>query len=186
MTRGRRILKLTAVAAVVVFALTGFSRGHGRHHSSHGSGGGCSSSSQDHDSSSSSTSSGSSSGSLGKSDDSTYGSSSGSSYNSTSGTSGSSSTRRSDLRDGRARLVNCATEKRSYATVEVSNGNRSTGEFRVSVDFYDAQEQLLTFDSRDVEVPGNGKKTVAVPVSSRYLKDIDHCKVDPEATLTRN
>jgi hypothetical protein len=179
-TRGRR-LKLTAVLALTVLTLTGFSTG--RHHSSsrHGSsggGGGCSSSSQDHDTS---TSSGSSS-----SGGSSSGSSGGSSYThrpnyrstpTSTATSGSGSS----LQDGTAKLVSCATAKKQYATVEVSNPNSRKATFSVDVTFKDAQDNEVDFNYADVKVPANGKATVRVRVLGTSTP-IDHCEVDPRAT----
>lgn len=179
-TRGRR-LKLTAVLALTVLTLTGFSTG--RHHSSsrHGSsggGGGCSSSSQDHDTS---TSSGSSS-----SGGSSSGSSGGSSYThrpnyrstpTSTATSGSGS----GLQDGTAKLVSCATAKKQYATVEVSNPNSRKATFSVDVTFKDAQDNEVDFNYADVKVPANGKATVRVRVLGTSTP-IDHCEVDPRAT----
>ncbi|MEV0475939.1 hypothetical protein [Streptomyces prunicolor] len=175
-TRGRR-LKLTAVLALTVLTLTGFSTG--RHHSSSrhrssGGGGGCSSSSQDHDTS---TSSGGSTG----------GSSGGSSYThrpnyrstpTSTATSGSGS---SSLQDGTARLVSCATATKQYATVEVSNPNSRKATFSVDVTFKDAQDNEVDFNYADVKVPANGKATVRVRVLGTSTP-VDHCEVDPRAT----
>lgn len=175
-TRGRR-LKFTAVLALTVLTLTGFSTG--RHHSSsrhgHGSGGGgCSSSSQDHDTSTSSTSGGSSGGS-------SY--TRRPNYRSTptstaSGTGGSSS-----LLDGTAKLVSCATAKRKYATVEVSNPNSRKATFSVDVTFLDAQDSEVDFNFADVKVPAKGKATVRVPLRDTSTP-VDHCQVDQEADVT--
>ncbi|MFF5305331.1 hypothetical protein ACFY5F_38840 [Streptomyces sp. NPDC013161] len=181
-TRGRR-LKLTAVLALTVLTLTGFS--DGRHHStsrhrsgSGGGGGGCSSSSQDHDTSTSSGGS-SSGGSFG-------GTSGGSSYThrpnyrstpTSTATSGSGTS----LRDGTARLVSCATATKQYATVEVSNPNSRKATFSVDVTFKDAQDNEVDFDYADVKVPANGKATVRVRVLGTSTP-VDHCEVDPRAT----
>jgi hypothetical protein len=206
-TRGRGI-RFTAVLALVVLALTGFSR-HG-HSSRHGSGGGgCSSSHQDHDSSSSSSTSGGSYGSGGSYDDTSGGSysSGGSSYGSDDdGDSGYSSTtggytRRpthrttstpsaggtgTGLEDGRARLISCATDKRPYATVEITNPNRRDAYFQVWVTFYDAEgTSLLVTSASEVRVSAQGKATARVTVDDRsLLASIDHCQADPEADVT--
>lgn len=187
--RGRS-LKFTAVIALVVLALTGFSKG--RHHSSsrHGSGGGggCSSSSQDHDSSSSSTSGGGSyDSSYDDDDDDSYGSSGSSSGGSSytrrptyRSTPTSSSTGSSSTLDGTAKLLSCATEKKPYATVEVSNPNGREVDYWVDVTFKDAQDGELVQKSADVEVPAKGKATVKVHLYSSLIDQVDHCEVDPE------
>ncbi|MFH8800462.1 hypothetical protein ACH4F6_12815 [Streptomyces sp. NPDC017936] len=185
-TRGRR-LRLTAVAALVVLALTGFSTGRGHGSSSHGGGdggggGGCSSSRQDHDSSSSSGGS-SSSGTSGShyddyDDDYTdddHGDGTGS------GSGGSSA-----LQDAEAVLVGCAGEETPYATVEVTNPNAVAGTFTVNVGFYDARGDTVVLGSADVDVPANGTATGRVEVGdSKLLPRIDDCEVDlyaPPAT----
>jgi hypothetical protein len=195
-----RTLKFTAVSALVVLTLTGFSTGrHGSRHSSGGSGGGCSNSGQDHDSSSSSSTSGGSYGS-GSDDDSyddSYGSSSssstsgGSTYNRRpnyrSTPRSSSSGNDEDPLDGKARLVSCATAKRPYATVEVTNPNDGKARFAVWVEFDNEKGELADSNNAKVTVPANGKKQVRVqvdtsgPVDDGLLSVIDHCKVDPEA-----
>ncbi|GHE75296.1 hypothetical protein GCM10014715_32760 [Streptomyces spiralis] len=193
--RGRR-LRFTAVLAIVVLALTGFSRGHGHghsHHSSGGGGGGCSSSHQDHDSSSSSTSGGGSyDDSSGDSDDDSYGSStsggtSGGSYNRpthrpTSTPSGGSSG--TTLTAGTAKLISCATEKRPYATVEITNPNNRKATFQAWVTFYDADGAFLVSDtSPEVSVPARGKATTRVPLDKSFVPAVDHCEADEEAQL---
>ncbi|WP_030673261.1 hypothetical protein [Streptomyces cellulosae] len=200
-TRGHtRTLKFTAVLAMVVLALTGFSTGrHGHRGSSGSGGGGCSSSSQDHDSSSSSNSSSSSGGgSYGSgSDDDSYGGSTADSYGSSSGSSGGSSYRRRPtyrstptasgsgkaLMDGRARLISCATSTRPYATVEISNPNNREAEFQAWVMFYDAQGSQLLMNSSTVTVPAKGKANTEVKLEKRYLTSVDHCAAELEAEV---
>ncbi|MFD5075639.1 hypothetical protein [Streptomyces sp. NPDC058371] len=196
--RGRR-LKFTAVLAMVVLALTGFSTGrHGSsksRHSSGGGGGGCSSSSQNHDSSSTSSGGSYSSGSTtsGSSDDyddsygdSTSTSSSGSSYNrrpNHRSTPSSSSTGKSTLEDGTAKLISCATKKKPYATVEVTNPNSRKATFWTSVTFKDDADIWITDEYAEVSVPAKGKATVRVNVGGSGLVDsVDHCEVDRLAT----
>lgn len=199
--RGRR-LRFTAVLATVVLALTGFSRGHGHSHSRHsgGGGGGCSSSHQDHDSSTSSTSGGGSSydDSYGDTnDDDAYGSSTTSGSGSTSGGSynrrpthhptstpsggGSATT----LRQGTAKLISCATEKRPYATVEITNPNNRRATFQAWVTFYNAVGNTVAgVQSPELSVPAKGKATVRVPVTETLLPAIDHCETAEEADLS--
>ncbi|MBK3582018.1 hypothetical protein JHN63_51465 [Streptomyces sp. MBT65] len=170
-TRGRK-LRFTAVLALTVLTLTGFSTGrhHSSRHGSSGGGGGCSSSRQDHDTSSSTTG----------------GSSEGSSYTHqpnyrSTPTSTASSGSGSSLRDGTAKLVSCATATRQYATVEVSNPNDRKATFSVNVTFEDAQDNEVDYNYADVKVPANGRATVRV----RFLGSstpVDHCVVDRRAT----
>lgn len=196
--RGRR-LRFTAVAVLVVLALTGFSSGRGRG-GSHGGGGGgggggCSSSSQDHDSSRSSTSSGGSYGSSGSSggsygsDDDDYASGGGSSYTrrpnyGSTPTSSSGSGSGKALKDGTATLVRCATPAAPYATVEVRNPNGRKAVFAVSVTFEDAQGITVVDRYGDVTVPANGTATVDVRVGGSGLVDsVAHCEVDRQALV---
>ncbi|MFF4828007.1 hypothetical protein ACFY20_34480 [Streptomyces sp. NPDC001312] len=190
-TRGRRI-RFTAVSAVVVLALTGFSQGHEHGRSRHGGGGGggCSNSHQDHDSSTSSgsyggSSSGSYGGSYGDSDD--DGGTSGT-YNRrrpghrSTPTSPSGTGRSRGLRDATVRLIGCATQKRPYATVEVTNPNDSKADFQAWVTFYDTEgTQLLKNSSPVVAVPAKGKATTEVPLGEPFLSSADHCEPDPTA-----
>ncbi|MGW2740896.1 hypothetical protein [Streptomyces sp. NPDC001450] len=187
-TRGRT-LKFTAVLTFVVLSLTGFSTG--RHHSRHsggGGGGGCSSSHQDHDSSSSSTSGGGSDDdSYGSSGTSTSGSTSGGYYTrrpthrATSTPSGGSGKR---LEDGTAKLISCATEKKPYATVEITNPNNREAEFQARVTFYDDEgTEVLDNASYTVTVPAKGRATTQVTVGERLRLKVDHCQAHPEAQV---
>ncbi|MEU6006234.1 hypothetical protein [Streptomyces sp. NPDC047453] len=194
-TRGRRI-RFTAVSAVVVLALTGFSQGHGHGRSRHGSGGGgggCSNSHQNHDSSTSSgsyggSSSGSYGGSYGDSDDDGGTSGTGGTYNRRPGyrstpTSSSGTGKSRDLRDATVRLINCATVKRPYATVEVTNPNDSKAEFQAWVTFYDTEGTLLLKNSSPVvSVPAKGTATTEVKLGESFLSSVDHCEADPTAS----
>ncbi|MFB7109678.1 hypothetical protein [Streptomyces sp. NPDC056291] len=189
-TRGRR-MSFTAVSAVVVLALTGFSQGHGHGRSRHGGGGGggCSNSHQDHDSSTSSGPYGSSSsGSYGGSDDDGGTSSTGGTYNRRPGyrstpTSPSGTGKSRGLRDATVRLIGCATRKRPYATVEVTNPNDSKADFQAWVTFYDTEgTQLLKNSSREVSVPAKGKATTEVKLGESLLSSADHCEADPTAS----
>lgn len=193
----KRGLKLTAVAAMVVLALTGFStsRGHGhsRGHSS-GGGGGCSSSSQNHGGSSNSSTSGGSSSGYDDDDDDTYGSS-GSTDSSTGGytrrpryrsTPTSSATGSGQqMSSGKARLITCATPARPYATVEVTNPNRKKATFDVLVDFLDKDGVRVTDGYQEVKVPANGRATAKIKVGGSGLVDeVATCDVDPVALLS--
>ncbi|MEU2051869.1 hypothetical protein [Streptomyces bungoensis] len=183
-----RTLRFTAVLTFVVLSLTGFSTGrHHSRHGGHGSGGGCSSSRQDHDSSSSSTSG---AGSYGDSDDDGYGSS-----GTSGGTGGSTYTRRpthratptpsggtaKPLRDGRATLVGCASEKKPYATVEITNPNDRKAGFSTDVSFRDQDDDEVESGHAYVTVPAKGSATARVEVPSGSTALIDHCKVEPTA-----
>ncbi|MFE7232165.1 hypothetical protein ACFY3J_11570 [Streptomyces sp. NPDC001231] len=193
-TRGRRI-RFTVVSAVVVLALTGFSQGHGHGRSRHsgGGGGGCSNSHQDHDSSTSSgsyggSSSGSYGGSYGDSDDDGGTSGTGGTYNRRPGyrstpTSPSGTGRSRGLRDATVRLISCATRKKPYATVEVTNPNDSRADFQAWVTFYNTGgTQLLKNSSPVVPVPAKGKATTEVPLGEPFLSSADHCEADPTAS----
>lgn len=202
---GRKV-RFTAVSAVVVLTLTGFSSGRhggGGHHG--GGGGGCSNSSQDHDSSSGSDSSvsdidGSSGGgpygdspssaySLGASTDGSDGSDSGT-YRSRPGrrstpTASPGGTSRS-LKDGTAVLVRCATTDVPYATVEVSNPNGREGVFTVRIKFQDDHGRTVSDGSDEVSVPAQDRVRAMVHVNHMdRVREIDHCEVDPKATADR-
>ncbi|MET8169883.1 hypothetical protein ABZT34_37595 [Streptomyces sp. NPDC005329] len=175
--RGQK-LKFTAVAVVVVLALTGFStsKGHsraGRH--SGGGGGGCSSSSQNHDSSSSS--SGGSSGSTyhDYDDDDDY-------TDDTYGDGGSSSTSTTQ-QDATVKLIDCATPSEAYATVEVTNPNATGGYFTVTVDFLDAGSDTVEERSAEEYVAANGSATVQVALSTPAVAaKVDRCEPEPYAS----
>ncbi|MET8720493.1 hypothetical protein [Streptomyces misionensis] len=187
-TRGRA-LKVTAVSAMVVLALTGFSSGHG--HGSHG-GGGCSSSRQDHDGSSTARGSGSSGG---DSDDSAT-----STSTSTSAGGGSRRARPTStptptpspshaarpLKDGTAVLVHCANVADPYATVEVRNPNDREAVFMVKMSFKDARGYTIAGTGNEVSVPAKGRTTLRVPaVSTGRVEQIAHCEVEHRAVADR-
>ncbi|WP_031036938.1 hypothetical protein [Streptomyces sp. NRRL F-5650] len=173
-TRGRA-LRYTAVSALVVLGLTGFSTGrHGHGHGGDG-GGGCSSSGQDHDSSSSA----SGGGDAYKDDDDTYGSG-GSGYrdhddthdDDTGGTGGTDGVEAATLS-----VVTCATEAQPWATVEVGNPNAREYTFPVTVLFKDADGTTLGEGTEEVTVPAQGVTPVRVPYDG--AADPDHCELDP-------
>ncbi|MFI1289068.1 hypothetical protein ACH4VM_11340 [Streptomyces sp. NPDC020792] len=188
-TRGRRI-RFAVVSAVVVLALTGFSQGHGHGRSRHsGGGGGCSNANQDHDSSTSSGSyGGSSSGSYGDSDDGGGNSGTGGTYNRRPGyrstpASPSGTGRSRDLRDATVRLISCATRKKPYATVEITNPNDSKADFQAWVTFYGTGgTQLLKNSSPVVPVPAKGKATTEVLLGEAFRSSADHCETAPTAS----
>ncbi|WP_062645380.1 hypothetical protein [Streptomyces maremycinicus] len=170
--RGQK-LRFTAVAAIVVLALTGFStsKGHGRGGGhGDGGGGGCSSSGQNHDGSSSS---GGTSGSTyhDYDDDDDY-------TDDTSGGSGSSDTSTTQA-DATVELTACATPSEAYATVEVTNPNATGGYFTVTVDFLDAGSRRVEERSEEAYVAGNDTTTVQVDLSAPGVAArVDHC--DPQ------
>ncbi|MEW2492273.1 hypothetical protein AB0942_01740 [Streptomyces nodosus] len=174
-TRGRRI-RFTAVLAVVVLALTGFSesRGHGhsRHSGSGGDGGGCSNSHQDHDSSSSGGSYGGSG----------YGSTGGTYHHRQTSTPTTGSGTGQPLQDATVKLISCATQNKPYATVEVSNPNDRKAEFEARVTFYDAEgTPLLENSSPVVPVSATEKAFARVALDERFLSSVDHCEANPTA-----
>jgi hypothetical protein len=186
-TRGRR-LRFTAVSAMVVLALTGFStgRGHGSrsHHS--GGGGGCSSSRQNHDSSSSSGGGGSygSGTSTGGSGGGTYRSRP--THRSTPTATASSTGSARPLKDGTVVLVHCASVEDPYATVEVRNPNGREGVFYMKMTFKDRHGFTLIDAGGEVSVPAKGKATSRVAVASSGVADkIDHCEVERRAPAVR-
>ncbi|MEU9597308.1 hypothetical protein AB0E06_10905 [Streptomyces sp. NPDC048109] len=158
-TRGRA-LRYTAISALVVLSLTGFSTGrHGHGHGGDG-GGGCSSSSQDHDSSSS-TSGG---GDAYKDDDDTYGSG-GSGHHDYDDDTYGDGTGGGDTHAMSAtlELIACATEAEPYATVEVTNPNDSEYTFPVTVRFIDVYGTELTAGHEEATVPAGGVTEVRIP-----------------------
>ncbi|MEV0487240.1 hypothetical protein AB0I69_42410 [Streptomyces sp. NPDC050508] len=174
-TRGRR-LRFTAVLALTVLTLTGFSTGRHHSHSRHGSsggGGGCSSSSQDHDTSTSSG--GTTNGSTHRSRP---------TYRSTP-TATSSATAR-PLKDGTAVLKRCASLDDPYSTVEVRNPNGRETLFTVKVAYKDSNGSTLADTTSQVSVPANGRATLRMAAASTGALDrLDHCEVDPRATADR-
>ncbi len=173
-TRGRA-LRFTAVSALVVLGLTGFSTG--RHGHGSDSGGGCSSSSQDHDSSSSS------SGGDAYQDDDGYGSGTGyhdyddDTYDDSGSGGGTGST---EPEAGRAEMVVCATAAEPYATFQVSNPNDVEYTFTVTVLFKDASGTTLTDASEDVTVPPGGTTPARVRYDGPDTAP-DHCELEQEA-----
>ncbi|MFG2513266.1 hypothetical protein [Streptomyces sp. NPDC048584] len=160
-------LKLTAVSALVVLTLTGFStgRGHGGGHGD-GGGGGCSSSSQNHDSSTSG-------GSHRDYDDDDYGDDDyGDDYGSGGGTDSGESASSSEL-DASVDLVDCASEATPYATVQVTNQNAVDGVFTVTVRFEDTAGAEVVTRSQDVAVPANE----TVPIRVNVGTDVDVTEV---------
>ncbi|WP_320780174.1 hypothetical protein [Streptomyces sp. CRN 30] len=173
-TRGRtRTLRYTAVSALVVLTLTGFSTGRGHGHGTGDSdgGGGCSSSSQDHDSSSSTGGSG------------VYKDDSDGSYDDDSTGSGGSngSTNTTVLLDATVEVVSCVGPDRPYATVKVTNRDSQAGTFEAAVTFQDADGTYLDRDVVEVTVAGNASDTAEVWVDASVRDDVGHCEPDPTA-----
>ncbi|MFE1749616.1 hypothetical protein [Streptomyces anandii] len=184
-TWGRRV-RFTAVLAVVVLALTGFSRGHShsRHRSGGGSGGGgCSSSRQDHDTSTSS-------GGTSTSRSGTGGTYTGGSYGSrpthraTATPSGGGGTAQ-PLQDASARLVSCATGKKPYTTAEVRNPNDRDGSFGVQVTFLDRDGAELGRRYVVTKVSARATRTLRVDADASVLGRLDHCEVTRAAAAVR-
>ncbi|GGV69266.1 hypothetical protein GCM10010512_42310 [Streptomyces thermoviolaceus subsp. thermoviolaceus] len=189
----------------VVLALTGFSRGgHGRGHGSDGEGGGsgCSSSRQNHDSSSGS-------GGVSKDDGSDYDSGYGSGYSSgygsgygggyrgsyhhghddtdddTSG-SGGSGTGYSTLESATTELLSCATSKKRYAMVKVTNPNDVYGTFEVTIRFTGAGGMLIDSVVKEASVPAGDSVTVRIEpdLSADGARRLKHCDLNPTAPAT--
>ncbi|MBL3671021.1 hypothetical protein JL475_34800 [Streptomyces sp. M2CJ-2] len=179
-------LKLTAVAALVVLTLTGFSTGRGHSRGGGDGGGGCSSSSQNHDSSPKSG---------GGShrdhdddddddDDGYYDNGTDTGDSSTGGSSGGSS---SSLRDATVELLSCASKKAPYATVRVTNPNTVDGVFSVIVDFEDRAGRAVASSAQQVAVAADGTATARVKVGGdrKRAARVSACDPDLYAPATR-
>lgn len=187
--RGRG-LKITAVSATVVLALTGFSSGHDHKSGGHSDGGGCSNSRQDQDSSSTPHGTGSSGGDPHAPAMSTSDSGGGSHLSRTTHpsapTASPSHATAQPLKDGTAVLVHCANVEDPYATVEVRNPNGREGLFTVKTNFKNARGFILVDTGDQVSVPAKGKTTLRIPVaSSGHVGEIAHCDVEPRAVADR-
>ncbi|HEX5566067.1 MAG TPA: hypothetical protein VFY14_03875 [Streptomyces sp.] len=173
-------LKLTAVSALVVLTLTGFSTG--RHRGGDGGGGGgCSSSSQNHDSS---PKSGGYRDHDDDDDDYDYGSGSSGSD----GTGGEpTATATSTLTDATVELLSCASKSARHATVRVTNPNLSDGSFTVRVVFENRAGARITTARQQVDVPADDTVTVGVPVGgdAKRAARVAHCEPDREAPAVR-
>ncbi|MGW4547412.1 hypothetical protein ACWEN4_13655 [Streptomyces violaceorubidus] len=175
-TRGRA-LRFTAISALVVLSLTGFSTGRHGHGGDGGGGGGCSSSGQDHDGSSS-TSGGQD---AYKDDDDTYGTGGSGHHDYDDDTyddTGSGGTGEPEA--AMLTLVDCAEKSMPYATVEVTNPNAVEYTFPVTVLFKDADGTTLTEGSEEVTVPADGVAAVRVPFDGSGAPD--HCELDHTVT----
>ncbi|MBN0044957.1 hypothetical protein JS756_12725 [Streptomyces actuosus] len=175
MQRRARAIRFSAVSALTVLALTGFSigRGHGHGHGhghAHGTGhgGGCSSSQQDHDGSSSSGGSNSTRHHDDEDDD--HGS------GDTSGETGAPRT------GAVVTLVSCATRTQPYATVEVRNADDRDGTFTLTVSFVKADGDLLDVQQDEVDVPASTTVTVKEYVAGNAAA-VDHCETDRQAPV---
>ncbi|MGB9996752.1 hypothetical protein ACPMJQ_19550 [Streptomyces pseudogriseolus] len=176
MTSRGKTLKLTAVSALVVLALTGFStgRGHGGGSGSQdgGGGGGCSSSSQNHDSSSG--------GSHRDYDDDDYDDYGDDDYGSSGSSGGSEATASPD--DATVTLVDCASEETPYATVEVANNSTTSGLFSVTVVFRDAAGEELVSRTEDIFVTEGQTTPARIEVDDpASVPLIDECDLDDYA-----
>jgi hypothetical protein len=180
-TRGRAF-RYTAISALVVLSLTGFSTGRGHGHGGGDGGGGCSSSSQNHDSSSSSSDD-----DVYKDDDS-YGSGTSGGYgyghsdydddtDTDSGGSGGGSG--SALQAATVELVSCATEDDPYATVEVTNPNDREYTFAVTVFFKDGGDVTIDDARQETTVPAGSATRVRLAVDAPG-RTVDHCELDDE------
>lgn len=162
-TQTGRVLRLTAVTATVVMALTGFSdASHKTRHGYDGGGGGCSSSSQDHDGSSTSTTGG--------------GGSSGSSSGST-----ADSAQKAALSTP-VIVVRCASPGDPYATVEVQNPNDREVTFMAYVTFLSEQGIPLVERFAPITAPAYGAGTAQIAVGDQALAEqVSHCQATRQA-----
>ncbi|MYR45134.1 hypothetical protein [Streptomyces sp. SID5910] len=189
-TRGRAF-RFTAISALVVLSLTGFStgRGHGHGHGGGDGGGGCSSSGQDHDSSSSS-----SDGDVYKDDgsDDSYGGGTSGGYGNGNSGSGSDSDYDDDnsgsggstgaLQPATVELVSCATADDPYATVEITNPNDREYTFAVTVFFKDGGDVSLDDAREEATVPAGSATRVRLAFDAPGMT-ADHCELDDAAPL---
>ncbi|MFE1235893.1 hypothetical protein [Streptomyces tendae] len=168
-TRGRA-LRYTAISALVVLSLTGFSTGrHG--HGGDGSGGGCSSSGQDHDGSSST-----SGGDAYKDDDDTYGTGGSGHHEDDDDTYGDDSGGGSGEAEGAVlNLITCVRVDQPWSTVEVSNPNAVERTFPVTVLFKDADGTTIDEGTEEVTVPADGVSAIRVPFDGSGTPD--HCEL---------
>lgn len=175
----RRRLKFAAVLAVVVLALTGFSKGGkggshgGSSGGSDGGGGGCSSSEKDNGSYSGSR--------YNDSDDDDYSSSDGSSDGSygestPTATPGAGAQVISCVRTGKGRQ-----KAVTYATVRVEAEPGATGTYEVDVTFMDAAGGVADYGDVDVTLTGGEAQTVRVPMNNP--EDVSRVR-DCEATAS--
>ncbi|MFD7702741.1 hypothetical protein [Streptomyces caelestis] len=165
-------LRLTAVSALVVLALTGFSTGRG-HGGSGDGGGGCSSSGQNHDSS---TSGGGSHRDYDDDDDHGSGGDYGSDDYGDTGDGGGSAS--SSEQGALVSLVDCASKETPYATVEVANQNTTDGVFTVTVRFEDETGAEVLTRSQDVAVPGSETVPIRVEIGDEDVTRIAACEPD--------
>ncbi|MBQ0883500.1 hypothetical protein KBZ94_00920 [Streptomyces sp. RM72] len=176
-TRGRA-LRFTAISALVVLSLTGFSTGrHG--HGGDGSGGGCSSSGQDHDSSSSTSGGGDA-----YKDDDTYGDGTYGDGTYGDGTYGddtygddsaSGGSGEAEAEPAVLNLITCVREDQPWSTVEVTNPNATEYTLTVTVLFKDADGTTIDEGTEEVTVPADGVSAVRVPFDGSGIPD--HCEV---------
>ncbi|WP_406726926.1 hypothetical protein WJ438_23080 [Streptomyces sp. GD-15H] len=173
-------LKLTAVAALVVLTLTGFSAGRGHGRGGDG-GGGCSSSSQNHDSS---PKSGGGSHRDHDDDDDYYGNDGNYDDAGGSDTGGGAS---SSLQDATVELLSCASKKAPYATVRVTNPNTVDGVFTVTVAFEDRAGRTVASPAQRVAVTADGTATTRVKVGGDRTRAarVSACDPDLYAPATR-
>ncbi|MEU1875240.1 hypothetical protein [Streptomyces sp. NPDC019793] len=171
-TRGRA-LRFTAISALVVLSLTGFSTG--RHGHGGDGGGGCSGSGQDHDSSSSTSGGGDA-----YKDDDTYGDDTygdgtygDDTYGDDSGSGGSGEA--AEAEPAVLNLVTCVREGQPWSTVEVANPNATEYTLAVTVLFKDADGTTLTEGTEEITVPADGVSAVRVPFDGSGIPD--HCEV---------
>lgn len=171
-TRGSRS-GFTAVSAMVVLALTGFSSGCGHESRSDSRSSSGSSGSDAHDSG---TSTGGSGGGTHLSRP---------THRSTPTASPSSEPAR-PLKDGTAVLISCASTDDPYAIVDIRNPNARDAVFTVKISFKD-EHGFTMIDTRDqVSVPAKDTTTYRRAMAGAGpLDEIARCEVDPRATADR-
>nr|WP_285515928.1 hypothetical protein [Streptomyces sp. NBRC 14336]WBO78651.1 hypothetical protein SBE_002273 [Streptomyces sp. SBE_14.2] len=162
--RGRK-LKFTAVTALVVLSLTGFSSGRGHGGGDGDSGGGCSSSSQNHDSSSS------------RHDDDDDNDTSGSGPGADTGSAGTA-------QDVKIDLVSCASTEQPYAVVDLTNPNGNPVTVTVVVHFKDAQSSVVDMQTVEEIVPAGETAQVQVDLTdASNAAQVDLCEAELMPTV---
>ncbi|MYU20401.1 hypothetical protein [Streptomyces sp. SID8352] len=191
MRKRGRTLRFTAVSALVVLSLTGFTAGRhgGGHGGGHDGGGGCSSGSQDHDGSSSSG------GGAYKEDDDDDGTGGygGNGYGNGYGADrddddrgGGSGGGDSGLSPATVELVSCASDEDPYATVEVTNPNGGEQTFTVTVLFRNAGDTTIQEVSGEATVPAGEVATVRLEFDAATAtpgEKPDHCEIEDSRPL---
>ncbi|GAA0933765.1 hypothetical protein GCM10009549_57930 [Streptomyces thermoalcalitolerans] len=103
-------------------------------------------------------------------------------HNDNHGSGGNSGTGGSARESATVRLLSCATKRKPYARVEVTNSSSVDGRFVVTVTFRDARDLKIASKREEAAVPADGKTIVKVPVPRRApIAKVDRCDLSPKA-----